>query len=152
MTVTKLGWRDALNSIRGARNCANPNFGFQKQLQDWENEGLEEARRKFKNKYPDNAFDDEKECSALLKCYNHFLMTGETRNQQLYSLPHKAYKERTKPDTKSDCVPNDDTLPSVSKTESENKDSERTVQYDSRKSADCENNKLSDVTGQKQFA
>jgi hypothetical protein len=79
-------------------------------------------------------------------------MTGETRNQQLYSLPHKAYKERTKPDTKSDCVPNDDTLPSVSKTESENKDSERTVQYDSRKSADCENNKLSDVTGQKQFA
>jgi atypical dual specificity phosphatase len=43
MTVTKLGWRDAINSIRGARNCANPNFGFQKQLQDWENEGLEEV-------------------------------------------------------------------------------------------------------------
>lgn len=41
MTVTNLGWRDAVNAIRGARSCANPNFGFQKQLQDYENEGLE---------------------------------------------------------------------------------------------------------------
>ena len=41
MTVTNLGWRDSLNAIRGARNCANPNFGFQKQLQEYENEGLD---------------------------------------------------------------------------------------------------------------
>ena len=43
MTVTNLGWRDTLHAIRGARNCANPNFGFQRQLQDYENEGLEEV-------------------------------------------------------------------------------------------------------------
>ena len=41
MTVTELGWRDALNSIRGVRNGANPNFGFQKQLQKYQNEGLQ---------------------------------------------------------------------------------------------------------------
>ena len=41
MTVTNLGWRDTLNAIRGARNCANPNFGFQKQLQEYENESLD---------------------------------------------------------------------------------------------------------------
>jgi hypothetical protein len=43
MTVTSLSWRDAINAIRGARNVANPNFGFQKQLQTYENEGLEEV-------------------------------------------------------------------------------------------------------------
>lgn len=96
MTVTRLGWRDAINAIRGARSCANPNFGFQKQLQDFENEGLENARKEFNLKYPDSKFDDEKECDALLKCYNHFLLTGETRSPELYSLPHRAYKERHK--------------------------------------------------------
>ena len=47
MTVTQLGWRDSINAIRGARNCANPNFGFQKQLQDYENEGLEKVRTRL---------------------------------------------------------------------------------------------------------
>ena len=43
MTVTNLGWRDALNSIRGARSVANPNFGFQKQLQNYDSEHIEEV-------------------------------------------------------------------------------------------------------------
>lgn len=43
MTVTNLGWRDTLQAIRGARSCANPNFGFQRQLQNYENEGLEKV-------------------------------------------------------------------------------------------------------------
>lgn len=43
MTVTNLGWRDSLNCIRGVRSVANPNFGFQKQLQNYENEHLEEV-------------------------------------------------------------------------------------------------------------
>ena len=44
MTVTGLGWRDALNAVRGARRCANPNFGFQRQLLTFEHEGLETVR------------------------------------------------------------------------------------------------------------
>ena len=43
MTVTNFGWRDTIQAIRGARNCANPNFGFQRQLQDYENDGLEKV-------------------------------------------------------------------------------------------------------------
>ena len=43
MTVTNMGWRDSLNCIRGVRNGANPNFGFQKQLQNYEHEGLREV-------------------------------------------------------------------------------------------------------------
>ena len=43
MTVTEFGWRDTIQAIRGARNCANPNFGFQRQLQEYENDGLEQV-------------------------------------------------------------------------------------------------------------
>lgn len=35
MTITDLGWEDALAAVRGARTCANPNMGFQKQLEDF---------------------------------------------------------------------------------------------------------------------
>lgn len=47
MTVTPLGWREAVNSIRGVRNCANPNFGFQKQLMKYQNENLQEVMIKL---------------------------------------------------------------------------------------------------------
>ena len=43
MTVTSYGWRDSLHAIRGARNCANPNFGFQRQLMSYECEKLEQV-------------------------------------------------------------------------------------------------------------
>jgi hypothetical protein len=43
MTVTDLSWREALNAVRGARKCANPNFGFQRQLQAFEFRGLKEV-------------------------------------------------------------------------------------------------------------
>ena len=38
MTITGLGWRDSLSAVRGARRCANPNFGFQRQLSQFEHE------------------------------------------------------------------------------------------------------------------
>lgn len=43
MTITPLSWREALNCIRGVRNGANPNFNFQKQLQKYQNEGLDQV-------------------------------------------------------------------------------------------------------------
>ncbi|KAH3808941.1 dual specificity protein phosphatase 22-like [Dreissena polymorpha] len=98
MTVTNLGWRDAVNCIRGARSCANPNFGFQKQLQDYENEGLKEAREKLKEKYPDSVFDDARDCEINLKSFRNYLQTGQTAlGTELYSLPHRAYGERSRP-------------------------------------------------------
>lgn len=43
MTVTNLGWRDTLNSIRGMRSVANPNYGFQKQLQHYDSVMVQEV-------------------------------------------------------------------------------------------------------------
>lgn len=116
MTVTTLGWRDAINAIRGARNVANPNFGFQKQLQIYQNEGLDEARRKFKEKYPTSPFLDEDDCRQLLRCFKHYVLTGEATTSAscppqndtsggvdapvedgLYPLPHNAYAAKKTP-------------------------------------------------------
>jgi len=36
MTVTGFPWYDSMNAIRAAREQANPNFGFQRQLQNFE--------------------------------------------------------------------------------------------------------------------
>lgn len=36
MTITDFGWEDALSVVRAARSCANPNMGFQRQLQEFE--------------------------------------------------------------------------------------------------------------------
>ena len=36
MTVTDFGWEDALRTVRAGRSCANPNLGFQRQLQEFE--------------------------------------------------------------------------------------------------------------------
>ena len=36
MTVTDLSCIDAMNSVKGARKATKPNFGFQRQLQNYE--------------------------------------------------------------------------------------------------------------------
>ncbi|XP_043364326.1 interferon regulatory factor 4 isoform X2 [Dermochelys coriacea] len=36
MTITDFGWEDALSIVRASRSCANPNMGFQRQLQEFE--------------------------------------------------------------------------------------------------------------------
>ncbi len=36
MTVTGLGWQEALAAVKVARPCAGPNLGFQRQLQEFE--------------------------------------------------------------------------------------------------------------------
>lgn len=36
MTVTRLGWSDALAAVKVVRPCAAPNVGFQRQLQEFE--------------------------------------------------------------------------------------------------------------------
>ena len=39
LTVTKVGWQEAIEAIRCCRHVANPNFGFQRQLQEFEVKG-----------------------------------------------------------------------------------------------------------------
>lgn len=43
MSVTTLNWKEALKVVRVGRAVANPNSGFQKQLQDFENTRLLEV-------------------------------------------------------------------------------------------------------------
>lgn len=44
MSVTQLSWKEALKVVRTGRSVANPNFGFQVQLQDFELNKLVEVR------------------------------------------------------------------------------------------------------------
>ena len=36
MTVTGMGWQEALAAVKAVRPCAGPNLGFQRQLQEFE--------------------------------------------------------------------------------------------------------------------
>ncbi|XP_022667505.1 dual specificity protein phosphatase 15-like [Varroa destructor] len=70
MAVTSLNSREALRAVRGARDIACPNDGFQKQLHDFEGRKLNEERRRLRGKYPRTQFwDDERECRKLLSAY-----------------------------------------------------------------------------------
>lgn len=72
MSVTSLNWRESLKAVRGARSIANPNFGFQKQLQEYECKKLYEERKRLRQKFPrESFFDDEQECRKLLVAYHN---------------------------------------------------------------------------------
>ncbi|XP_014672609.1 PREDICTED: dual specificity protein phosphatase 22-like [Priapulus caudatus] len=58
MTVTELTWREALEAVRRARTCANPNFGFRSQLREYEEGGLAAERRRLHEKHPSGQHDD----------------------------------------------------------------------------------------------
>lgn len=44
MSATNLSWKEALKVVRAGRAVANPNMGFQKQLQDFEESRISEVR------------------------------------------------------------------------------------------------------------
>uniref|UniRef100_A0A5F9C5N0 Dual specificity phosphatase 22 n=1 Tax=Oryctolagus cuniculus TaxID=9986 RepID=A0A5F9C5N0_RABIT len=46
MTVTDFGWEDALHTVRAGRSCANPNLGFQRQLQEFEKHEVQQVSRR----------------------------------------------------------------------------------------------------------
>ncbi|XP_053552553.1 dual specificity protein phosphatase 22 [Bombina bombina] len=66
MAVTNLGWDDALSAVRGARTCANPNMGFQKQLEDFGKHDIQNFRKWLKDTYGESPFLDEEEARQLI--------------------------------------------------------------------------------------
>ncbi|XP_006814318.1 dual specificity protein phosphatase 22-like [Saccoglossus kowalevskii] len=90
MTVTEFGWQDTLRAVKCARTVALPNFGFQRQLQNYEHTSLPNDRKKLKIKYPDAAFDDNQSVKELLEIYH----TKNSIEKDLYPLPHNAYCRR----------------------------------------------------------
>ncbi|CAH0729896.1 unnamed protein product, partial [Brenthis ino] len=75
MSVTPLTWREALKVVRAGRAVANPNLGFQRQLQDFETYKLVEERRRLKERYPSLALADSDlaECRVMLDSYQTML-------------------------------------------------------------------------------
>ncbi|XP_016415402.1 dual specificity protein phosphatase 22-B-like isoform X2 [Sinocyclocheilus rhinocerous] len=66
MTVTTLGWQEALAAVKVARPCASPNMGFQNQLQEFESSQLQQFRERLKQEYKANPFSDEEDVQNLL--------------------------------------------------------------------------------------
>ena len=46
MSVTSMNWRESLRAIKCARSVTNPNYGFQRQLQDFYNRDVNNVRKK----------------------------------------------------------------------------------------------------------
>lgn len=90
MSISNLNWHDALRVVRVGRRIANPNSGFQSelkffnfrfeiielfapivQLQDFENNKLDEERRRMKERFPSLAvFDSDQE--YIYRALEHF--------------------------------------------------------------------------------
>ncbi|XP_056326414.1 dual specificity protein phosphatase 22-B isoform X2 [Danio aesculapii] len=66
MTVTTLGWQEALAAVKIARPCASPNTGFQNQLQEFQAGELQQFREWLKEEYKENPFNDEEDIRNLL--------------------------------------------------------------------------------------
>ncbi|GJQ79011.1 hypothetical protein Trydic_g172 [Trypoxylus dichotomus] len=75
MSVTNLTWKEALKVVRAGRNVANPNLGFQRQLQEFEDLKLTEERRRIKERYPSLALidKDKEQCALMLNNYAELL-------------------------------------------------------------------------------
>lgn len=66
MTLTGRGWQEALAAVRVVRPSAQPNLGFQRQLQDFQDTQAEQFREWFLTEYKDNPLNDEADIRDLL--------------------------------------------------------------------------------------
>uniref|UniRef100_A0A1A9WQ28 Dual specificity protein phosphatase 15 n=1 Tax=Glossina brevipalpis TaxID=37001 RepID=A0A1A9WQ28_9MUSC len=75
MTATNLSWKDALKVVRAGRAVANPNIGFQTQLQEFEMYRLGEERRRLRERFPSTALEqlDRAKCMIALDNYEELL-------------------------------------------------------------------------------
>ncbi|XP_032504658.1 dual specificity protein phosphatase 22 isoform X4 [Phocoena sinus] len=70
MTVTDFGWEDALRTVRAGRSCANPNLGFQRQLQEFEEHQVCQFRQWLKEEYGESPLRDAEEARGILEKHN----------------------------------------------------------------------------------
>lgn len=79
MTVTGLGWQDALAAVKVVRPCAGPNLGFQRQLQEFETTQANQFREWLRKEYKENPFTDEADIRDLLARASRVKEAGETQ-------------------------------------------------------------------------
>ncbi|XP_054734995.1 uncharacterized protein DDB_G0271670 isoform X1 [Anastrepha obliqua] len=79
MTATNLSWKEALKVVRTGRAVANPNIGFQNQLQEFETYRLVEERKRLRERFPSTALEqlDRSKCSAALDNYQELLQNKD---------------------------------------------------------------------------
>ncbi|XP_055619153.1 tyrosine-protein phosphatase vhp-1 isoform X2 [Toxorhynchites rutilus septentrionalis] len=75
MSVTPLSWKEALKVVRAGRAIANPNLGFQNQLQEFECIKLPDERKRLKERFPSLALEenDREQCYLALDHYETLL-------------------------------------------------------------------------------
>lgn len=75
MSVTNLSWKESLKVVRTGRAVANPNLGFQNQLQEFEMFRLAEERRRLRERFPALGLgaSDMSQCSTALSSYQQLL-------------------------------------------------------------------------------
>ncbi|KAM6350514.1 dual specificity protein phosphatase 22 isoform 2-T2 [Podargus strigoides] len=100
MTITDFGWEDALCVVRAARSCANPNMGFQRQLQDFEKHDVDQFRQWLKEEYGENSSQDLQEAKNLLSKYKEQAELqqntgGRQWNNNFASVPSLSYSNYT---------------------------------------------------------
>lgn len=79
MSISSLNWRDALKVVRVGRKIANPNSGFQIQLQDFENNKVDEERRRMKERFPSLMLLDS-DTDYMYRALEHFDKMIATRD------------------------------------------------------------------------
>ncbi|XP_058796395.1 dual specificity protein phosphatase 15-like isoform X3 [Phymastichus coffea] len=79
MSTTDLSWKDALKVVRVGRAVANPNVGFQQQLEDFESTRLQDERRRLRERYPSRALasQDAEACRQTLLSYEGLALNRE---------------------------------------------------------------------------
>ncbi|KAM4705417.1 dual specificity protein phosphatase 22 [Rhinophrynus dorsalis] len=102
MIITDLGWEDALSAVRGARTCANPNMGFQKQLEDFGKRDVQHLRMWLKETYGDSPFHDEEDAKKLVDKHKQEELesqgagsSGRQWNSHLTSISSMSYNNYT---------------------------------------------------------
>ncbi|KGL81403.1 Dual specificity protein phosphatase 22, partial [Tinamus guttatus] len=100
MTITDFGWEDALSVVRAARSCANPNMGFQRQLQEFEKHDVNQFRQWLKQEYGENSCQDLQEAKNLLSKYKEQAELqqstgGRQWNNNFSSVPSLSYNNYT---------------------------------------------------------
>ncbi|XP_037936354.1 tyrosine-protein phosphatase vhp-1 isoform X2 [Teleopsis dalmanni] len=75
MTATNLTWKEALKVVRAGRAIANPNTGFQAQLNEFEAFRLIEERRRLRERFPSLALEqlDYSKCVDALELHDTLL-------------------------------------------------------------------------------
>ncbi|KAH8379483.1 hypothetical protein KR009_005277, partial [Drosophila setifemur] len=79
MTATHLNWKEALKVVRAGRAVANPNTGFQTQLQEFEQFKLPEERRRLRERFPSSALEqlDRVKVGTALDNYQELLQNRD---------------------------------------------------------------------------